>query len=248
MSIATEITRLQGIKTDIRTALVTQGIAQASSHNMADFSADILAIQGGSEGVYVEVTCDSAYYDAANPVTIYLKDSDGNVLDSEQCPSSLVVNFFVSADDITLPALLTISNSLNSVTISFKANMYGWYDNIELKISLLEECKSKPLAGGSAYSNRVTINEGGYYEDTSTNEVWVYYKLTTKIVMNYSEWALLTGLPKPTTNIELINNKADEKVFNINTNGSVLLANRGSSATDLPIGTVFEFYGKYVTV
>ena len=61
MSIATEITRLQGIKTDIRTALVTQGIAQAISHNMVDFSSDILAIQGGSEGVYITVTCDSAY-------------------------------------------------------------------------------------------------------------------------------------------------------------------------------------------
>lgn len=128
MSIATEIARLQGIKTDIRTALVTQGIAQASSHNMADFSADILAIQGGSEGIYVEVTCDSVYYNATNPVTIYLKDSDGNILDFEDCPSSLVVNLFVSADDIALPATFTISNSLNSVTTSFEANMYGWYD------------------------------------------------------------------------------------------------------------------------
>lgn len=242
MSIATEITRLQGIKSDIRTALVTQGIAQANSHNMADFSADILAIQISNEGVYITVTCNEKYqgYD------IILSANESEI-SRKQCPSSLEVNFFVSADNVTLPATFTISNSLNSVTSSVTANMYGWYDNIELNLSLLEECKSKPLAGGSVYSNRLTINEGGYYKDTSTNEVWVYYKLTTKIAMDYSEWALLTGLPKPTTKIELINNKADGKVFNINTNGFVLLANRGSSAPNLPIGTVFEFYGKYVT-
>ena len=123
MSIATEITRLQGIKTDIRTALVTQGIAQASSHNMADFSADILAIQGGSEGVYITVTCDSIYqgYDI-------ILSANGSELDRKQCPSSLIVNFFVSADDVTLPATFTISNSLNNTTTSFEANMYGWYN------------------------------------------------------------------------------------------------------------------------
>ena len=124
MSIATEITRLQGIKSDIRTALVTQGIAQASSHNMADFSADILAIQGsGGEGVYITVTCDSAYigYD----IILSANESE---LDRKQCPSSLIVNFFVSADNVTLPATFTISNSLNYITKSFEANMYGWYD------------------------------------------------------------------------------------------------------------------------
>lgn len=123
MSIATEITRLQGIKTDIRTALVTQGIAQASSHNMADFSTDILAIQGGSEGVYITVTCDSIYqgYD----IILSANESE---LDRKQCPSSLIVNFFVSADNVTLPATFTISNSLNDITTSFEANMYGWYN------------------------------------------------------------------------------------------------------------------------
>ena len=242
MSIATEITRLQGIKTDIRNALVTQGISQANSHNMADFSADILAIQGGSEGVYITVKCDVEYqgYD------IILSANESEI-SRKQCPSSLEVNFFVSSDDVTLPTTFTISNSLNGITKNVTTNIYGWYDGIELPYSLLEECKSKPLAGGSVYNNRVTINEGGYYKDTNTNEVWVYYKLTTKISMDYSEWALITGLPKPTTRITLINNKEDGNVFSINTNGSVLLNNRGSSAPTLPTGTVFEFYGKYVT-
>ena len=123
MSIATEITRLQGIKTDIRNALVTQGISQAISHNMTDFSADILAIQGGSEGVYITVTCNSAYqgYD----IILSANESE---LDRKQCPSSKEVNFFVNADDITLPATFVISNSLNDITTSVTANMYGWYD------------------------------------------------------------------------------------------------------------------------
>lgn len=123
MSIATEITRLQGIKSDIRTALVTQGIAQASSHNMADFSADILAIQGGSEGVYITVTCDSVFI--GHDIILSANETE---LDRKQCPSSLVVNFFVNADDITLPATFVISNSLNDITTSVTANMYGWYD------------------------------------------------------------------------------------------------------------------------
>ena len=242
MSIATEITRLQGIKTDIRNALVTQGISQANSHNMADFSADILAIQISNEGVYITVTCNSAFqgYD----IILSANESE---LDRKQCPSSLEVNFFVSSDDIALPTTFTISNSLNDVTKNVATNIYGWYDGIELIYSLLEECKSKPLAGGSVYNNRVTINEGGYYKDTNTNEVWFYYKLTTKVEMDYSQWTLLTGLPKPTEQINAINNKEDGYVFSISTTGSANLMNRGSSAPYLPIGTVFEFYGKYVT-
>ena len=126
MSIATEITRLQGIKTDIRTALVTQGIAQASSHNMADFSADILAIQGGSEGVYITVTCESAYqgYD----IILSANESE---LDRKQCPSSSIVNFFVSADNVTLPTTFTISNNhpdYSGMTQVVSASMYGWYE------------------------------------------------------------------------------------------------------------------------
>lgn len=46
MSIANQITRLQGVKTDIRNALVEQGV-EASAHNMEDFADDILSIQGG---------------------------------------------------------------------------------------------------------------------------------------------------------------------------------------------------------
>lgn len=136
MSIATEITRLQGIKTDIRTALVTQGIAQASSHNMADFSADILAIQGGSEGVYITVTCESEFqgYD----IILSANESE---LDRKQCPSSSIVNFFVSSDNVTLPTTFTINNSLNNITKKFEANMYGWY-NVDMIVALIPKMTS----------------------------------------------------------------------------------------------------------
>lgn len=141
MSIATEITRLQGIKTDIRTALVTQGIAQASSHNMADFSADILAIQGGSEGVYITVTCDSAYqgYD----IILSANESE---LDRKQCPSSSIVNFFVSADNVVLPATFTISNNhpnYSGITKIVTASMYGWYETELLSVVYLYDNGNK---------------------------------------------------------------------------------------------------------
>lgn len=61
MSIASEITRLQNIKTNIRSALVTQGVPAASGHDMADFSADILSISTGG-GATITVTYSSEFY------------------------------------------------------------------------------------------------------------------------------------------------------------------------------------------
>ena len=189
MSIATEITRLQGIKSDIRTALVTQGIATASSHNMADFSADILAIQSGSEGVYITVKCNRAYqgYD----IILSANESE---LDRKQCPSSLEVNFFVSADDITLPATFTISNSLNSKTTSVSANMYGWYnDNLDNIIELIPN-----LSTETALRNKATASSTAdslapawkAFDRTSDNwwalggsNQWIQYQFTNPMVV-----------------------------------------------------------------
>ena len=47
MSVATQITRLQGVKADIRTALTFKGVSGASEHNMDDFATDIYSISGG---------------------------------------------------------------------------------------------------------------------------------------------------------------------------------------------------------
>lgn len=158
MSIATEITRLQGIKTDIRNALVTQGISQASSHNMADFSADILAIQGGSEGVYITVTCDSAYqgYD----IILSANESE---LDRKQCPSSSIVNFFVSADNVTLPTTFRISNNhpdYSDIVKVVSASMYGWY---ETKIPITLTLYSKESGFADGYSLEDFVNLGADY-------------------------------------------------------------------------------------
>lgn len=60
MSIASEITRLQGCKANIRTALVNKGITSASTHNMADFATDISNISAG--GATITVTYSSSFY------------------------------------------------------------------------------------------------------------------------------------------------------------------------------------------
>lgn len=61
MSIATEITRLQGIKADIKDALAEKGV-DAQTHNMADFPNDILSIQGSDIKPYeVRFQCDSGF-------------------------------------------------------------------------------------------------------------------------------------------------------------------------------------------
>ena len=48
MSIADKITQLTNIRAAIRTALQNKGIAAATSHNFADFAADIAAIATGA--------------------------------------------------------------------------------------------------------------------------------------------------------------------------------------------------------
>ena len=222
MSIATEITRLQGIKTDIRTALVTQGIAQASSHNMADFSADILAIQGGSEGIYITVTCDSAYqgYD----IILSANESE---LDRKQCPSSSIVNFFVSADNVTLPATFTISNNhpnYSGITKIETASMYGWYEIELLSVIYLYDNGNKMDTAWKAIVN--SSGDSAYDEGTrlrvSTSELtnnsfaYIYsgkkvsfrgfskLKFTSEYLNGHDIWCFL--LPNESTNGREIHN------------------------------------------
>lgn len=78
MSIASQIQRLQNIKTAIQNALVNKGITSASNHDMADFATDIGNIQTG--GNYQSKTASASTssqtirpdsgYDALSQVTI----------------------------------------------------------------------------------------------------------------------------------------------------------------------------------
>ena len=185
MSIATEITRLQGIKTDIRTALVTQGIAQAISHNMVDFSSDILAIQGGSEGVYITVTCDSAYqgYDiilSANELEI----------DRKQCPSSLEVNFFVSADDVTLPTTFSIGNSFSPKVITVEADMYGWYNTNLIR----EFIALVPIMSSNTTRADGVTPSGVVYADTEFSPYYAWLAFTdSEHKPTYQYWSSASG-------------------------------------------------------
>lgn len=220
MSIATEITRLQEIKTDIRNALVTQGISQAISHNMTDFSADILAIEGGSEGVYITVTCSSEYqgYDiilSANELEI----------DRKQCPSSLEVNFFVSADDATLPATFSISNSLNSITTKFETIIYGWYEIVLYEMLAFYNLGKEytAITGGwtswSTSSSTATKNSDNLYFG-SANSVYIggfrtvnkiNFDNINKLIVTYVKEGTsngvigITDLTTPTTNTPIVN-------------------------------------------
>ena len=193
MSIATEITRLQGIKTDIRTALVTQGIAQASSHNMADFSADILAIQGSSEGVYITVTCNSNIF-IGHDIILSANESE---LYRKQCPSSKEINFFVSADDITLPATFVISNNhpdYSDITTSFEANIYGWYNdnlniitelipNLSTETALRDKATASSIGDSSSPAWKAFDRTSDMWWALGASNQWIQYQFTNPMVV-----------------------------------------------------------------
>lgn len=67
MSIASEITRLQNIKSNIRSALVSRGITEAASHDMADFAVDISNIQDG--GAVLTITYNEEFYGKTITIT-----------------------------------------------------------------------------------------------------------------------------------------------------------------------------------
>ena len=78
MSIATQITRLQNIKTAIRNALVNKGVTSASTHDMDDFATDIGSIPTGgtyqsktvSPSTSQQTVAPDSGYDALSQVTV----------------------------------------------------------------------------------------------------------------------------------------------------------------------------------
>ena len=107
--------------------------------------------------------------------------------------------------------------------------------------------KSKPLtqSGISVYSNRVTINDGGYYDDRK-GTVYIYFVLTTKMAMNYTMWSLLVTpfkIPSRHTYLEFVYGSYPYVISA--TEGYLCIYNRGEVAPTLPVGTKLEILGIY---
>ena len=246
MSIATEITRLQGIKTDIRTALVTQGITQASSHNMADFSADILSIQGGSEGVYITVTCDSAYqgYD----IILSANESE---LDRKQCPSSLEVNFFVSADNVTLPTTFTISNNhpdFSGMVNVVSASMYGWYETVLFDMLAFYNLGKEYtiITGGwtswSTSNSTATKNSDNLYFGSTSGSYIGGFRTVNKINFDNINKLIVTYVKAGTSAgvigiTDLITPKANTAVVELMVKSSTQMTNSTQTTVEIDVST-----------
>ena len=88
MSIASEIARLQGIKSDIQDALVDKGIPSASTHDMEDFATDIEDIPTGEKlpdaSVRVRLSGSDIVF-----------DENGDPVITEQQDYELSVNMFI---------------------------------------------------------------------------------------------------------------------------------------------------------
>lgn len=122
MSIATEITRLQNIKADIRSALVTKGVP-ASSHNMADFPEDILSISGGSEVVaFIVVTypAGSTCTCSNGSVTLTATDSSGSFAFGVPSVGSWIITATLGDDTATETVNITTIGQSESVELSYR--------------------------------------------------------------------------------------------------------------------------------
>lgn len=107
MSIASEITRLQGCKSDIRSALVNKGITSASTHNMADFATDISNITAG--GATITVTYDSSSYNKT------ITCSNGSKTYTKTTTSSGSTEFSVSDEGTWTITCNGVSRTVNVV-------------------------------------------------------------------------------------------------------------------------------------
>jgi len=147
MSIASEITRLQGCKSDIRTALVNKGVTSASTHNMADFATDISNITAG--GATITVTYDSSFYNKT------ITCSNGSKTYTKTTTSSGSTEFSVSDEGTWTITCNGVSRTVN-VVLNYSTQM-----TITKTITVYSAANDTVSFTDAAGSKTVTTNSSG---------------------------------------------------------------------------------------
>ena len=153
MSIASEITRLQGCKANIRTALVNKGITSASTHNMADFATDISNISAG--GATITVSYSSTFYNKT------MTCSDGTTTYTKTTTSSGVTEFNVTDEGTWTITCDGISRTVN-VVLNYALSMaiiktVTLYSAAQDTVSFTDATGSKTCRTGNDGSVSVSI-------------------------------------------------------------------------------------------
>lgn len=181
MSIASEITRLQNIKTAIRNALVNKGIAAAANHDMADFASDIAAIPTGGtptgtiyitqNGTHNVASYASADVNVSASVSTQEKSCSPSTSQQEITPDT---GYYLSK--VTVGAALletkTVTPGPSQIIITPTSGYYG-LSQVTVNPatgSLIVVSYTSPITTVLAVANSVTYYA---YMDTANNKAYI---------------------------------------------------------------------------
>lgn len=186
MSIASEITRLQGCKADIRTALVNKGITSASTHNMADFATDISNISAG--GATITVSYTSTFYNKT------MTCSDGTTTYTKTTTSSGTTSFNVTDEGTWTITCNGISRTVN-VVLNYALSMaitktVTLYSAVQDTVSFTDATGSKTCRTGNDGSVSVSIT---FVPDQSITFTSSVAKKPDNLSNNYSKTITMTN-------------------------------------------------------
>lgn len=174
MSIASEITRLQGCKSDIRSALVNKGITSASTHNMADFATDISNITAG--GATITVTYDSSFYNKT------ITCSNGSKTYTKTTTSSGSTEFSVSDEGTWTITCNGVSVSLD-VTLNYSTQIKPTGSTA----TPVNDIQTWLKCGGIFNKNYTTINQ--VLADTTTLLALISDSNAVDYMVRSTNWA-----------------------------------------------------------